>query len=157
MFLGQPAAAGTVQGPAPAAEAQPRAASPAAQEHLQPPAPQIRQQQPPAAAAGQQPRDDKQEGMSKLDYETCVALQHILAKYKEADPFRQPVDVEALGIPDYLEIIKHPMDLKTVREKVRTAAAAVTKTTPVAAVVQQASSCNNLLVYLQMPFELLIC
>lgn len=124
MFLGQPAAAGTVQGPAPTADAQPRAASPAAQEHPQTSATQSRQQ--PPAEARQQPRDDKQQGMSKLDYETCVALQHILAKYKEADPFRQPVDVEALGIPDYLEIIKNPMDLKTVRQKVRAADAAVT-------------------------------
>jgi hypothetical protein len=47
----------------------------------------------------------------------------ILAKYKEADPFRQPVDVEAFGIPDYYDVIKKPMDLKTAREKVRAAAA----------------------------------
>jgi hypothetical protein len=60
--------------------------------------------------------------MSRLDYETCIAMHGILAKYKEADPFRQPVDVEALGIPDYVDIIKKPMDLKTVREKVQEAA-----------------------------------
>jgi hypothetical protein len=59
--------------------------------------------------------------MSRLDYETCIAMHGILAKYKEADPFRQPVDVEGLGIPDYVDIIKKPMDLKTVREKVREA------------------------------------
>ncbi|WIA13302.1 hypothetical protein OEZ85_006886 [Tetradesmus obliquus] len=47
---------------------------------------------------------------------------NLLAKYKEADPFRAPVDWEALGIPDYPVVITHPMDLKTAREKVRAGA-----------------------------------
>lgn len=57
-------------------------------------------------------------GMSRLDYETAVVMHGMLAKYKEADPFRQPVDVDALNIPDYIQVIKNPMDLKTVRNKV---------------------------------------
>ena len=30
-------------------------------------------------------------------------------------PFYKPVDVEGLGLHDYLDIIKHPMDLGTVK------------------------------------------
>ena len=61
--------------------------------------------------------------MSRLELETCLAMHSILAKYKEADPFRNPVDVEAFGIPDYFDVIKQPMDLKTAREKVSTGGA----------------------------------
>jgi hypothetical protein len=38
-----------------------------------------------------------------------------LADHKFSWPFRAPVDAVSLGIPDYLNIIKHPMDLGTVR------------------------------------------
>eukprot|EP01016_Furgasonia_blochmanni_P036651 TRINITY_DN420_c0_g1_i11.p2 TRINITY_DN420_c0_g1~~TRINITY_DN420_c0_g1_i11.p2 ORF type:complete len:133 (+),score=13.37 TRINITY_DN420_c0_g1_i11:173-571(+) len=34
-----------------------------------------------------------------------------------AQPFKAPVDPVALGIPDYLVIIKQPMDFKTIKEK----------------------------------------
>lgn len=30
-------------------------------------------------------------------------------------PFYKPVDVKALGLHDYLDIIKHPMDLGTIK------------------------------------------
>lgn len=30
-------------------------------------------------------------------------------------PFRQPVDPTVLGIPDYFEIVKKPMDLSTIK------------------------------------------
>lgn len=46
---------------------------------------------------------------------------HIIEKelwpHKSAGPFQQPVDPIALGIPDYPNIIKHPMDLRTIYEK----------------------------------------
>lgn len=32
-------------------------------------------------------------------------------------PFRVPVDPVALGIPDYFDFVKHPMDLGTMRRK----------------------------------------
>ncbi|XP_044749866.1 CREB-binding protein isoform X2 [Coccinella septempunctata] len=35
----------------------------------------------------------------------------------ESMPFRVPVDPQTLGIPDYLEIIKKPMDLSTIKKK----------------------------------------
>ncbi|KAF6253884.1 Bromodomain-containing protein [Scenedesmus sp. NREL 46B-D3] len=61
-------------------------------------------------------------GLTRLERETALYVLDLLAKYKEADPFRQPVDWESLGIPDYPIIIKQPMDLKTAREKVRAGA-----------------------------------
>jgi len=36
-------------------------------------------------------------------------------KIKEAHLFHAPVDVKKLGIPDYLQIIKKPMDFGTIK------------------------------------------
>uniref|UniRef100_A0A914UIK5 histone acetyltransferase n=1 Tax=Plectus sambesii TaxID=2011161 RepID=A0A914UIK5_9BILA len=40
-----------------------------------------------------------------------------LEKMDDAIPFRVPVDPELLSIPDYFEIVKKPMDLSTIKEK----------------------------------------
>ena len=44
-------------------------------------------------------------------------LEKMYACEPEAGPFRLPVDPNALGIPDYFEIIKTPMDMSTIRRK----------------------------------------
>jgi Bromodomain len=36
-----------------------------------------------------------------------------------AVPFREPVDWKSLGLYDYPQIIKHPMDLGTVKKKLK--------------------------------------
>jgi len=36
---------------------------------------------------------------------------------KDAVPFRFPIDPEALKIPHYLQIVKHPMDFSTIERK----------------------------------------
>eukprot|EP01119_Soliformovum_irregulare_P000497 TRINITY_DN10345_c0_g1_i2.p1 TRINITY_DN10345_c0_g1~~TRINITY_DN10345_c0_g1_i2.p1 ORF type:complete len:394 (-),score=83.47 TRINITY_DN10345_c0_g1_i2:26-1207(-) len=41
----------------------------------------------------------------------------LLFQDERSAPFREPVDPIALGIPDYLKIIKHPMDLGTIQFK----------------------------------------
>uniref|UniRef100_A0A7I4DNG5 Bromo domain-containing protein n=1 Tax=Physcomitrium patens TaxID=3218 RepID=A0A7I4DNG5_PHYPA len=44
------------------------------------------------------------------------ALKRIM-KMKEAGPFNKPVDPVKLGIPDYFEVVKRPMDLGTIRDR----------------------------------------
>ncbi|ESN92547.1 hypothetical protein HELRODRAFT_130363, partial [Helobdella robusta] len=43
-----------------------------------------------------------------------------LYRLDESIPFRQPVDPVLLQIPDYFDIIKHPMDLSTIKRKLDT-------------------------------------
>ena len=50
-------------------------------------------------------------------YKKCNKILQILKDSSNADPFQQPVDPLALGIPDYFKIIKNPMDLSSVEAK----------------------------------------
>jgi hypothetical protein len=52
------------------------------------------------------------EGLKK-----CETLLNMLVRHESAAPFLDPVDPVALNIPDYPEIVKEPMDLGTVRQK----------------------------------------
>ncbi|GMT19162.1 hypothetical protein PFISCL1PPCAC_10459, partial [Pristionchus fissidentatus] len=45
---------------------------------------------------------------------------HTIDNSDDAVPFKVPVDPIALNIPDYLEIVKEPMDLSTMAEKLKT-------------------------------------
>lgn len=53
--------------------------------------------------------------------ELRVALMPTLEKLVRQDPeslpFRQPVDAQALGIPDYFDIVTRPIDLSTIKMK----------------------------------------
>lgn len=44
-------------------------------------------------------------------------LEKICRQDPESLPFRQPVDPNALGIPDYFNIVDKPMDLSTIQYK----------------------------------------
>ena len=44
-------------------------------------------------------------------------LMTTLWKFKESDLFHKPVDPVELNIPDYFDIIKHPMDFSTIKKK----------------------------------------
>lgn len=44
-------------------------------------------------------------------------LEKIYRQDPESLPFRQPVDPNSLGIPDYFEIVRKPMDLSTIQYK----------------------------------------
>jgi len=47
-------------------------------------------------------------------------LEKLYRQEPESMPFRQPVDPQALGIPDYPTIVKKPMDLSTIKKKLDT-------------------------------------
>ena len=47
----------------------------------------------------------------------CQRILKGLKRHREAGPFLLPVDPVALGIPDYLTVIKQPMDLGTISKK----------------------------------------
>ncbi|XP_060531445.1 CREB-binding protein isoform X3 [Cylas formicarius] len=44
-------------------------------------------------------------------------LEKLYRHEPESIPFRQPVDPQSLGIPDYFDIVKKPMDLSTIKRK----------------------------------------
>ncbi|XP_010327090.1 transcription factor GTE4 isoform X1 [Solanum lycopersicum] len=50
----------------------------------------------------------------------CRALLERLMKHKHGWVFNQPVDTEGLGLHDYFDIIKNPMDLGTVKSRLET-------------------------------------
>lgn len=47
----------------------------------------------------------------------CVKIIKQLLNHKFAAPFAEPVDPVALQIPDYFDVIKNPMDLGTIQDK----------------------------------------
>ncbi len=55
--------------------------------------------------------------MSTWEEELLVILGNLQTK-KECNWFNAPVEWEALGLMDYPLVIKQPMDLRTVREKI---------------------------------------
>ncbi|XP_044540057.1 bromodomain-containing protein 4-like, partial [Gracilinanus agilis] len=57
----------------------------------------------------------------QLKYCTGIIKEMFAKKHAAyAWPFYKPVDVEALGLHDYCDIIKHPMDLSTIKSKLET-------------------------------------
>ncbi|CAO2836218.1 unnamed protein product [Amaranthus hypochondriacus] len=68
----------------------------------------------------------KKHGGSKFDYgfrsdkkcfSKCSTLLQKLMNHKHGWVFNQPVDVKALGLHDYFDFIKHPMDLGTIKSR----------------------------------------
>lgn len=60
------------------------------------------------------------QGMEKFPNQVlknCGALLEKLMKHKHGWVFNKPVDAAALGLHDYFEIIKNPMDLGTVKDR----------------------------------------
>lgn len=50
----------------------------------------------------------------EIDPKKSLKILNYLKTHNSADPFKKPVDPEALRIPQYYEIIKQPMDISTV-------------------------------------------
>jgi len=61
--------------------------------------------------------DEKQSVFAK-EMEMCAQLVQEVRVLENAEIFAEPVDPIALNIPDYYQIIKHPMDLQTVEKKI---------------------------------------
>ncbi|KAK4364059.1 hypothetical protein RND71_015417 [Anisodus tanguticus] len=59
-------------------------------------------------------------GLSNQMLKNCHALLERLMKHKHGWVFNQPVDTKALGLHDYFDIIKNPMDLGTVKSRLET-------------------------------------
>ncbi|KII93450.1 hypothetical protein PLICRDRAFT_171203 [Plicaturopsis crispa FD-325 SS-3] len=55
--------------------------------------------------------------LSPAQYRFCLGAVKNLKRSKESGPFLRPVDPVALGIPHYPSIIKNPMDLSTVEQR----------------------------------------
>lgn len=69
-----------------------------------------------------QPMEDKvkrkrQRTSRSVDNQRCRQWLKRIEAHRSAFLFLQPVDPVAHGAPDYLEVIKHPMDLGTIRQK----------------------------------------
>ncbi|KAK3600099.1 hypothetical protein CHS0354_004797 [Potamilus streckersoni] len=56
---------------------------------------------------------------NQLQYITKVVMKAVW-RHQFAWPFHQPVDADKLGLPDYYTIIKHPMDLGTIKKRLET-------------------------------------
>lgn len=56
---------------------------------------------------------------SEVNMKRCNHILRLLKQNVNAKPFLYPVDPEQLEIPDYFTIIKNPMDLQTVEEKLK--------------------------------------
>ncbi|KAL0353817.1 UNVERIFIED_CONTAM: Transcription factor GTE4 [Sesamum angustifolium] len=50
-------------------------------------------------------------------FKSCSSLLQRLMKHKHGWVFNEPVDAKALGLVDYHDIIKHPMDLGTIKTR----------------------------------------
>ncbi|XP_072396536.1 histone lysine acetyltransferase CREBBP isoform X2 [Diabrotica undecimpunctata] len=53
----------------------------------------------------------------ELRHKLMPTLEKLFRQDPESIPFRQPVDPQTLGIPDYFDIVRRPMDLSTIRRK----------------------------------------
>ncbi|KAJ8934660.1 hypothetical protein NQ318_017026 [Aromia moschata] len=53
----------------------------------------------------------------ELRQKLMPTLEKLYRQDPESIPFRQPVDPHTLGIPDYFDIVKKPMDLSTIKRK----------------------------------------
>jgi hypothetical protein len=60
---------------------------------------------------------DKRDSVSRQRLQQlCVSIVNEMRNLDSAWPFAEPIDADALGIPEYYTIIKKPMDLSTVRK-----------------------------------------
>tara|TARA_B110000459_G_C16361624_1_gene381247 strand:- start:111 stop:698 length:588 start_codon:yes stop_codon:yes gene_type:complete len=66
--------------------------------------------------------EEKAHVLKTLVHSRCTALLYQLEKHECAVIFTEPVDHIGLGIPDYPQIVKKPMDLGTIGKKIEAGA-----------------------------------
>uniref|UniRef100_A0A8C0BUT3 histone acetyltransferase n=1 Tax=Buteo japonicus TaxID=224669 RepID=A0A8C0BUT3_9AVES len=97
--------------------------TPQPQTPVQPPSvptPQPSQQQPTSVQAQPPVAFHKIFKPEELRQALMPTLEALYRQDPESLPFRQPVDPQLLGIPDYFDIVKNPMDLSTIKRKLDT-------------------------------------
>ncbi|KAI7901743.1 Bromodomain-containing protein [Cokeromyces recurvatus] len=67
------------------------------------------------------PSTTSKSNMTRDQIKYCGAIMRNLKKHRDAAPFLHPVDYVKLNVPDYPKIIKYPMDLMTVDQKLMSA------------------------------------
>ena len=58
-------------------------------------------------------------GLGREETNKSMNLLKLLERHPDSFEFRHPVDFIGLGLPDYPEIIKVPMDLSTVKQNMK--------------------------------------
>ncbi|KAJ3113629.1 hypothetical protein HDU96_003123 [Phlyctochytrium bullatum] len=59
----------------------------------------------------------EQTELDKVQLKYCSKILKTSKRLKDAPPFLQPVDPVKLNIPTYFDVIKHPMDISTIQNK----------------------------------------
>jgi bromodomain-containing factor 1 len=58
-------------------------------------------------------------GLTREETNRALNLLKTLERHSDSYDFRHPVDYISLGLPDYPDIIKYPMDLSTVKKNLK--------------------------------------
>lgn len=57
--------------------------------------------------------------LTREETNKLINLLKLLERHPDSYEFRHPVDFVGLGLPDYPEVIKFPMDLSTVKQNLK--------------------------------------
>ncbi|KAM9324481.1 histone acetyltransferase p300 [Gastrophryne carolinensis] len=83
---------------------------------------EVEEERPGTPAAQSSPGQPKKKVFKPEELRQALmpTLEALYRQDPESLPFRQPVDPQLLGIPDYFEIVKTPMDLSSIKRKLDT-------------------------------------
>ncbi|XP_038152690.1 histone acetyltransferase p300 isoform X2 [Cyprinodon tularosa] len=81
---------------------------------------EVKEEETSEATVPQAPVKKKTFKPEELRQALMPTLESLYRQDPESLPFRMPVDPQLLGIPDYFDIVKNPMDLSTIKRKLDT-------------------------------------
>ena len=70
------------------------------------------------AAANSKKRKSEKQALTKAELNDALLVLQSVLRMKRAQPFSVPVDAKALGLFDYHQIVKYPMDLGTIKSRI---------------------------------------